>query len=46
MGLGFTVNKVVNHPSFLMDPHAASKSVWKELNKNAAANGTVLEQLR
>jgi ADP-ribosylglycohydrolase len=42
MGLGFTVSKVVQHSSFLLDPHGASKAVWKELNKDAAANGAVM----
>jgi len=42
MGLGATVGAVVSSRNFLLEPHKASKQVWLQMNKNAAANGAVM----
>ncbi|KAL6059123.1 ADP-ribosylglycohydrolase [Balamuthia mandrillaris] len=42
MGLGFTVSSVLQHPDFLLAPHAASKATWIKLNREAAPNGAVM----
>lgn len=29
MGIGLTVSRTLNHPSYLRDPHQAAKEVWE-----------------
>jgi ADP-ribosylglycohydrolase/Leucine-rich repeat (LRR) protein len=42
MGIGQTVARVLHHPSFLTEPHAAASEVWKASGCTVAANGALM----
>lgn len=40
--IGVTVSNVVSHPNFLEDPYKCSYEIWKESERESAANGAIM----